>query len=211
VANARHPLFQIAHYNGQRGHGRDAAVRASGGVGEESMVSIRAADLRDAEVLADLSRRTFHDTFAAHNKPEDMDAYMSEAFTVERIAAAIRQPGTVWLLAETPTRVVGFAMLAPEPPPACVTARFPVRLAKLYVSADAMGSGVGAALMRAGIAWATTAGYKSLWLGVWEHNHRANAFYARWGFVPVGAEVFRLGSDDQTDVLMQLELPGKTG
>lgn len=178
---------------------------------ENNMVSIRAAEVGDAAVLVDLGRRTFHDTFAVHNKPEDMDAYMSEAFTVERIAAAIQQPGSSWLLAEVPPKVVGFAMLTPEPTPACVTTPSPVRLVKLYVSADAIGSGVGAALMRASVEWAKNAGYKSVWLGVWEHNHRAKAFYERWGFVPVGVEVFRLGGDDQTDVLMQLALTEKTG
>jgi GNAT superfamily N-acetyltransferase len=175
------------------------------------MMSIRAAGIGDADALADLGRRTFHDTFAAHNKPEDMDAYMSEAFTVEGIAAAILQPGTVWLLAETPPKVVGFAMLAPEPLPDCITTPSPVRLVKLYVSADAIGAGVGAALMRASIEWAKNAGFESVWLGVWEHNHRAKAFYERWGFVSVGVEVFRLGSDAQTDVLMQLALTEKTG
>ncbi len=135
---------------------------------------------------------------------------MKEAFTAGRIAAAMMQPGTVYLLAETPPNVFGFTMLAPEPPPACVTAPSPVRLVKLYVSAAAIGAGVGAALMRAGIEWARNAGYKSLWLGVWERNQRAIAFYERWGFVPVGAEVFRLGGDDQTDVLMQLALTEKT-
>ena len=62
-----------------------------------------------------------------------------------------------------------------------VTGPSPVRLHKLYVSADAIGTGVGAALMRAGIDWATGTGYESMWLGVWEHNHRAMAFYERWG------------------------------
>lgn len=188
-----------------------ATVQAEDDMQEGNMVSIRAADIGDADVLADLGRRTFHDTFAAQNKPEDMDAYMSDAFTVERITAAIRQQGAVWLLAEVPPKVVGFAMLAPEPPPPCVTTPSPVRLVKLYVSADAIGSGVGAALMRAGIEWAKHAGYKDLWLGVWERNQRAIAFYERWGFVSVGAEVFRLGSDDQTDVVMQLTLTGRTG
>jgi ribosomal protein S18 acetylase RimI-like enzyme len=60
--------------------------------------------------------------------------------------------------------------------------------------------------MRASIEWARNSGYESLWLGVWEHNHRAKAFYERWGFVPVGTETFLLGSDEQTDVLMHLVL-----
>ncbi len=170
------------------------------------MVPIRIAGAGDAGALADLGRRTFHDTFAAYNRPEDMDAYMNEAFSTERIGAEIRELGAVYLVAEASSKVIGFARVAPTAPPACITGPAPVRLAKLYVSADAIGSGVGAALMRASIEWARGAGHESLWLGVWEHNHRAKAFYERWGFVPVGTETFRLGSDDQSDVLMQLVL-----
>ncbi len=81
-----------------------------------------------------------------------------------------------------------------------------MRLHKLYVSAEALGTGVGAALMRAGIDWAGREGHETMWLGVWEHNHRARAFYERWGFRTVGTETFRLGSDDQVDLLMELRL-----
>src|SRR5690349_19113199 len=117
----------------------------------ESLVSIRTAGVGDAAVLAELGRRTFHDTFADRNKPEDMDAYSREAFTVERLASELREPGAVYLVAEDPTRVIGFAKLSPAEPPGCVTAPSPLRLVKLYVSAEAIGSGVGAALMRSSI------------------------------------------------------------
>lgn len=168
------------------------------------MVSIRVAGVDDADVLADLGRRTFHETFADQNKPEDMDAYMREAFDVERLASEMREPGAAYLLAETPTRVIGFAKVAPADPPACVTGPSPMRLVRLYVSADAIGSGVGAALMRACIERAKASGRGCFWLGVWEHNHRARAFYERWGFATVGTEAFRLGNEEQTDLLMQL-------
>jgi ribosomal protein S18 acetylase RimI-like enzyme len=81
----------------------------------------------------------------------------------------------------------------------------------LYVSAEAIGTGVGAVLMRSSIERARDSCYESLWLGVWEHNHRAKAFYERWGFVPVGTETFLLGSDEQADVLMQLVLSDRAG
>lgn len=173
---------------------------------EMSVVSIRTADIGDANVLAKLGRQTFHETFATQNKPEDMDAYIEKSFTIEQLAAELAESGTVYLVAEAHAKVIGFAKVAPDPIPDCITEASPVRLVKLYVSADAIGSGVGAALMRASIAWAKNSGYKSLWLGVWEHNHRAKAFYERWGFESVGTETFRLGSDDQTDLLMQLGL-----
>ena len=178
---------------------------------EKAMVTIRTAETGDAAALAELGRRTFHDTFAEHNTPEDMDAYMRGAFTVERLTSELQHPGAVYLVAETPRNVVGFAKVARSETPACVTVPSPLRLVKLYVSSEAIGSGVGAALMRASIEWARNSGYESLWLGVWEHNHRARAFYERWGFVPVGTETFLLGSDEQTDVLMQLVLSDRSG
>ena len=170
------------------------------------LLTIRRADDGDADLLADLGRRTFYETFAASNKAEDMDAYSGAAFAIDRVAGELRREATAFFVAETPTGAVGFAKLEASGPPPCVTGLSPVRLHKLYVSADAIGTGVGAALMRFGIDWARGAGHESMWLGVWEHNHRARAFYERWGFIPVGTETFRLGSDDQVDLLMELRL-----
>ncbi|MES2791877.1 MAG: GNAT family N-acetyltransferase [Planctomycetota bacterium] len=173
---------------------------------EKTVVNIRTANAGDAGVLANLGRQTFHETFAAQNKPEDMDAYLQESFTIEQLNTELAEPGAVYLLAEANAKVIGFAKVAYTPHPECITEPSPVRLVKLYVSADAIGSGVGAALMCASVDWAKKSGYKSLWLGVWEHNHRAKSFYERWGFKSVGTETFRLGRDDQTDGLMQLGL-----
>jgi GNAT superfamily N-acetyltransferase len=170
------------------------------------LLTIRRADDGDANLLADLGRRTFYETFAASNKAEDMDDYSGAAFAIDRIADELRQQATAFFIADTPTKPVGFAKLEAAPPPQCVPGPSPVRLHKLYVLTDAIGSGVGAALMRFGINWAKGAGHGSMWLGVWEHNLRARAFYERWGFRPVGTETFRLGSDDQVDLLMELRL-----
>ncbi len=170
------------------------------------MLTIRIANDRDANLLADLGRRTFSETFAASNKAEDMDDYSGAAFAVDRIVGELRREATAFFIADTPTKPVGFAKLEAARPPECVTGPSPVRLHKLYVSAEAIGSGVGAALMRFVIDWAKGAGHESVWLGVWEHNLRARAFYKRWGFRPVGTETFRLGSDDQVDLLMELRL-----
>ena len=170
------------------------------------MFTIRLADDGDAELLADLGRRTFDETFAASNKSEDMDDYLKTAFAIDRIVDELRQEETTFFIADALTKPVGFAKFESARPPECVTGPSPVRLHKLYVTADAIGTGVGAALMRFGIDWAMGTGYESMWLGVWEHNHRARAFYERWGFRPVGTETFRLGSDEQVDLLIELRL-----
>jgi ribosomal protein S18 acetylase RimI-like enzyme len=84
-----------------------------------------------------------------------------------------------------------------------VTGGNPIELVRLYVSRESLGSGVGAALMQACISESNRQGYRTLWLGVWEHNHRAQAFYRKWNFHEVGTHVFQLGEDPQTDILMQ--------
>jgi len=83
-----------------------------------------------------------------------------------------------------------------------VTGPDPVELQRLYVDRHAIGHGIGAALMQACIDAARSAGQRTLRLGVWEHNLRAISFYQRWGFETVGEHVFRLGSDDQRDLIM---------
>ncbi|MDQ3134757.1 MAG: GNAT family N-acetyltransferase, partial [Acidobacteriota bacterium] len=79
----------------------------------------------------------------------------------------------------------------------------PVELVRLYVGRDWLGRGVGAALMGGCLDEARRGRHKTLWLGVWEHNQRAQAFYRRWDFREVGTHIFQLGSDAQTDLLLE--------
>jgi ribosomal protein S18 acetylase RimI-like enzyme len=83
-----------------------------------------------------------------------------------------------------------------------VAARDAIEVARLYAAREAIGSGVGAALMRECIAHAASLGRGALWLGVWERNARAIAFYERWGFRDVGMQHFQLGADRQVDRVM---------
>jgi GNAT superfamily N-acetyltransferase len=79
-------------------------------------------------------------------------------------------------------------------------------LLRLYTRKEWIGCGVGAALMQACIDEAKQRGCDTLWLGVWEHNARARAFYGRWGFQQAGSHIFQLGDDPQTDFLLQRAL-----
>ena len=156
----------------------------------------------DAELLAELGKRTFSETFASDNTPENMAAYLASAFSPLQQASELADPHCVFFIAETDGVVVGYAMLRSGNVPAGVTGD-PIELVRLYVSRESLGGGVGAALMQACIDEAQRAGFESLWLGVWEHNPRAQAFYRKWNFHEVGTHVFQLGDDPQTDVLLQ--------
>ena len=166
-------------------------------------ISIRRATLADADLLAELGARTFSETFAHLNTPEDMDAYLSEAFTAARLCDELADDASTFWLAEVGGEAAGYAKLHAGEAPPCVAGERPVELVRLYVLRKWLGAGVGQALMRECVEEARRRGHRAMWLGVWERNDRAQAFYRKWGFRRVGEHVFQLGSDAQTDWLME--------
>ena len=169
--------------------------------------TIRRGTLQDTELLADLASRTFSETFAVDNTPENMAAYLAAAFAPAQIAADLADSRCVVQIAEVDEVAVGYAMLRSGAAPEQVTGERPIELVRLYVSRDSLGSGVGAALMQVCLEEATRLGHQTLWLGVWEHNKRAQGFYRKWNFREVGTQLFQMGDDPQTDLLMQRSIP----
>ena len=167
---------------------------------------IRRGTTDDAELLAELGSRTFSDTFAVDNTPENLSVYMAAAFNPEQQAMELADTHVTFLIAEKNGIAVGYAMLSPEQGDESVKAKKPIELVRLYVTRECLGDGVGSALMRASIDEAKRRGYETMWLGVWEHNHRAQSFYRKWNFHEVGTHIFQLGDDAQTDLLMQRAL-----
>lgn len=168
--------------------------------------SIRRATTDDASLLAELGARTFYDTFVDHTQPEDMAAYLAATFDPEIQAAELADPLSSFFIAETDGAVSGYAQLRAGEAEPCVSGRKPVELVRLYVSQQWLGRGVGQALMRACVDEARRAGYETMWLGVWEHNGRAQSFYRKWNFQVVGDHIFRVGADPQTDLIMERAL-----
>jgi GNAT superfamily N-acetyltransferase len=164
---------------------------------------IRRSVLEDAAMLAELGARTFVETFAADNRPEDMAAYLAAAFGQEQQLDELADPHSTFLIAEIDGVATGYAKLHPGRTPENVMGERPIELVRLYVSQVWLGRGVGAALMRECLDEAKRAEYQTLWLGVWERNERARAFYRKWNFREVGKHIFQLGDDPQIDILME--------
>ena len=164
----------------------------------------------DAELIAALAARTFRQTFADDNAIEDVESYVRDAFTLDRVRAELRDdrerrscsPSS--MAKRSRPGMPSFERGTMDP---SVTGPSPLELQRLYVDRSALGHGVGAALMRASLDVARSGGHQTIWLGVWERNARAIAFYERWQFVAVGEHVFRLGSDDQRDLIMTRPVP----
>lgn len=164
-----------------------------------SSLTIRRAAVADAEDLAQLAARTFTETFAAENSPEDLESHLRASYGVVQQTAEIEDPRAVTLLAFLGQELVGFAQVRRQPAPVCVQGERPVELHRFYLARSAHGKGLAAPLMEAAREAARELGGLHLWLGVWERNPRAIAFYVKSGFVKVGSHVFVVGNDPQTD------------
>jgi diamine N-acetyltransferase len=167
------------------------------------LITTRCATHRDAALLAELGARTFSDAFAADNTPEDMAAYLTGSFSPEKQAGELADPRSLFLIAEIENTAAGYAHLHAGQWPREVAGTHPIELMRLYSTRQWIGRGVGTELMKACLHAARNRGADIVWLGVWENNLRAQAFYRKWGFVDVGRHVFMLGSDAQTDLVMQ--------
>ena len=164
---------------------------------------IRRAAAADAAALSAFGRRVFTATFAAENTPSDLAAYLDGAYTVAHQQADIADPSIDTLLLEIDGALAAFAQLRASTVPACVGAPAALELARFYVDQGWHGRGVAARLMIAVETAAVARGADALWLGVWERNLRAQAFYAKHGFTVVGSHTFLLGSDPQNDLIME--------
>jgi diamine N-acetyltransferase len=169
-------------------------------------LTIRRGTVADAGLLSELGARTFSETFAADNTPEDMAAYNATFFSVTQQTAELADPASTFLIAEVEGVAAGYAKLHDGAPEKGVGGANPVELVRLYVSRDWLGRGLGAQLMRACLDEARQSGHDTIWLGVWERNARAQAFYQKWNFRTIGEHMFQLGSDRQRDLVMERPL-----
>lgn len=166
------------------------------------MFSIRTADSNDASTLARVAESTFRATFTATNSAEDMALHCRNSFSEELQLSEILDPDMVNLLCEREGELIGFAQLRWGKPPACVRSKRAGEIQRLYVIESAHGTGVAQALMSACTEQLQSRNSDTVWLGVWEKNPRAIAFYRKIGFVEVGEHIFPLGEDLQRDVIM---------
>ena len=169
-------------------------------------LSIRLATKDDAVLIADVSRKTFYDTFAADNTKEDMDKFLSEQFTKGRLILEVGAAENIFFLAYIDGTVAGYVKLREGKQPDELKDLNAMEIARLYVLKEFIGQRVGAALMKECISIAKGKGKEVIWLGVWENNKRAIEFYSKWGFEKFSGCDFLLGEDVQRDWLMKKNL-----
>jgi GNAT superfamily N-acetyltransferase len=168
---------------------------------------IRRADPADAAALAELATRIFIDTYGAYNNEDDLAAYLAETYSASLQEKEIADPDIVTLIAEEDGQLAAFAQVRRQPPPECVTEAVSVEIWRFYVDRSWHGRGLAQRLMAGAFDAARELGTeKRVWLGVWERNPRAIAFYEKCGFKDVGPKSFLIGEDLQTDRVLIAEI-----
>jgi GNAT superfamily N-acetyltransferase len=171
------------------------------------MCTVRHGVPADAARLSAFGYRVFHAAFAADNDPDDFEAYIAAAYTPAAQARELADPTiTTLLAADAHDVLLAFAQVRASAVPDCVADSSAVELWRFYVDQAWHGRGVARVLMDVVHDEARRRGAGAIWLGVWEHNPRAQAFYRKCGFTPVGSHIFMVGSDPQTDQIWQLRL-----
>ena len=171
-----------------------------------SEIVIRDARPEEAGALAALARAVFEETFAEGNSDEDMAEFLASTYSESIQSRELSDPSMQTLLAVDGERLAGYAQLATGQPPDWVPERPAIEIKRFYILSHWHGSGVAQALMAECLRRADLYRSAAIWLGVWEHNARAKAFYAKYGFEARGSQPFWLGRDEQTDHILACPL-----
>ena len=164
---------------------------------------ITSLTVSDVSILRGIARDTFIETFSEANKAEDMERYLTENFSEEQLARELSNPDSFFYVAEVNGHVVGYLKLNTAHAQTEPQAANALEIERIYVLGSYHGGGVGQALYHHAMSVAEDRKASYVWLGVWEHNHRALRFYEKNGFTAFGTHIFQLGNDQQTDILMK--------
>ena len=169
-------------------------------------ITIKKAGKNEASILAKLGKITFYETYSIYNTKEDMESYVHLHYQVSVLEEELSNPNNFFFIAYVDEIPAGFIKLRTNKQPEALIGRKHIELEKIYVLQQFQQQKIGPQLMNTCKQTAVENGYEVLWLGVWEHNAKALQFYIRQGFEKFGEHIFLLGTDEQTDYLMKLEL-----
>lgn len=169
-------------------------------------IRIRKASIADLEIIQEISIKTFVETFAEANTPENLESYVQENFNTARVASEINNPESMFYLATLDTNTFGYLKLNFGNAQTEIHSPEAMEIQRIYVLKEFHGKKIGQLLLNHAVKIGQQSGVDSIWLGVWEKNHKAIEFYSKNDFADFGKHTFILGKDEQTDLLMELRI-----
>ena len=169
-------------------------------------VVVRKIYLVDLPQLQKIGKTTFAETFTEYNTKEDLEKYLKESFASEKLNAELENPNAAFYFAVLNEEVIGYLKINFGDAQTELKDNKAVEIERIYVLQAYHGKKIGQLLYNKAIEIAKEHKANYVWLGVWEENHRALQFYKKNGFVPFDTHIFKLGNDEQTDIMMKLAL-----
>lgn len=167
------------------------------------MLQVKIATINDAKVISEISKQTFYEAFQLQNTKADMDLFLASNFSVADTEKELAKPYNTFYLVFDNDILCAYAKVVDVDNPSELPDYQTLRLSRIYVLDAFIGKGIGKLLMQTCLEKAQSLSKTHIWLGVWEQNIKAIEFYKRFGFEQFGTEIFVLGTDPQTDLLMQ--------
>ena len=169
-------------------------------------VSFKQCSIEDYEQIISLGSKTFFETFAETNTEADMKEYLETNFNIDQVKKELSNPLSTFYIAYYDDKPAAYMKLNQDGAQTGTNYPHSLEVQRIYVLKEFKRKGIGAVLMQNAIDLAKTLKVDYIWLGVWEHNPSAIAFYKKLGFIQFDSHTFQLGSDPQTDIILKLVL-----
>lgn len=170
------------------------------------MVLLKKAELADSAVLQELAKVTFTETFGHDNSPEQLEAYFEEAYAILVLEAELASPESLTYIAWEGEEAIGYLKVNWGSQQTEQELENGFEVQRIYVLKSHQGTGLGKKLFEKALELADESGQDWVWLGVWEHNSRAQAFYKKYGFEKFSEHAFPVGDKIDVDWLMKKEI-----
>lgn len=167
---------------------------------------IKKISLNDLLTLQHIGRQTFYETFSDSNSEENMVNYLNENFSEEKLIAELTNSDSEFYVALQGNTVIGYLKLNYGRAQTELKGADSLEIERIYVVKAFHGKQAGALLFAKALEIARLKKLHYIWLGVWEKNTRAIHFYKKNGFVEFDKHIFKLGKEEQTDLMMKLNL-----
>jgi ribosomal protein S18 acetylase RimI-like enzyme len=169
-------------------------------------IQIKKISLNEIDQLQKIGRQTFQETFSDSNSEENMKNYLEEGFSSEKLTAELNNKDSEFYFATLENNVIGYLKVNFGESQTELKDSKALEIERIYVSKEFHGKKIGQLLYDKAIEIAKQKNSEYVWLGVWEENLRALSFYRKNGFVEFDKHIFKLGDDEQTDLMMKLKL-----
>ncbi|WP_026695345.1 GNAT family N-acetyltransferase [Peribacillus kribbensis] len=165
-------------------------------------MNIRKCTLEDVSILQEISYDTFNETFKQQNSPENMIAYLERAFNLKQLENELSNASSQFFFVYFNDEAAGYLKVNTWDAQTEEMGKDSFEIERIYIRSQFQKHGLGKYLLNQAIELAMEGGKKNVWLGVWEKNENAIAFYKKMGFVQTGAHSFYMGDEEQVDFIM---------